>query len=129
MFAKNWQHRRLARLATAAAVFAVGYAYQASMSQLAAAEAASAAVSMIGKHAVVVLYQCIECSQLLLAEFATEADRLWQGDSVFTQIVQIHARALFGKEPDRLIKTAAWQCNMPRMQFGTGHNLRLAKCR
>jgi 5,10-methylene-tetrahydrofolate dehydrogenase/methenyl tetrahydrofolate cyclohydrolase len=49
-----WQHRRLAPLATAAAVFAVGYAYQASMSQLAAAEAASAAVSMIGKHAVVV---------------------------------------------------------------------------
>lgn len=44
----------LAPLATAAAVVAVGYAYQASMSQLAAAEAASAAVSMIGKHAVVV---------------------------------------------------------------------------
>ena len=52
--ANFWQHRRLAPLATAAAVVAVGYAYQASMSQLAAAEAASAAVSMIGKHAVVV---------------------------------------------------------------------------
>eukprot|EP00964_Phaeocystis_antarctica_P112120 scaffold76332_cov54-Phaeocystis_antarctica.AAC.2 len=42
------------RIAAAAAAVAVGYAYQASMSQLAAAEAASAAVSMIGKHAVVV---------------------------------------------------------------------------
>lgn len=42
------------RIAAAAAAIAVGYAYQASMSQLAAAEAASAAVSMIGKHAVVV---------------------------------------------------------------------------
>jgi len=41
-------------IAAAAAVVAVGYTYQASMSQLAAAEAASAAVSMIGKHAVVV---------------------------------------------------------------------------
>ena len=41
-------------LAAAAAAVVVAVAYQASMSQLAAAEAASAAVSMVGKHAVVV---------------------------------------------------------------------------
>ncbi len=82
-----------------------------------------------GEHACIVLGQCIKRARLLLAKFATEANRLWQTSSIFAQIVQIGCRSVIGKEPDHFIEAAARQGDVSGVQFGTGYNSRLAKCR
>ena len=82
-----------------------------------------------GKHAGIVFGQCFERSRLLLAKFATEADRLRQAGSVFTQIVQFGSHTVIGQEPDHFVEAAARQGDVSGMQFGTGHNARLSECR